>query len=112
VSGARDQVSIVDDQQMKLKTKQDYWRAFRVVKRVIDKWDPYYLIGSGAPLDEFEPEVYRILPLLQTILSEADAARAVSEVFSEQFEPEYFTPEQCGKVGSELFEELRREGLI
>jgi hypothetical protein len=95
-----------------LKTKADYVRACRVVKRVIDEWDPYSLLAQGAPRDEFEAEVAAIARLIPTMHSRDAAAQAVSGVFSAAFEAKYFGLEACRRVGARLFDALRSDGLL
>ena len=36
-----------------MRTRADYDHAFGVVRQVIHAWDPYDLIGGGAPPDEW-----------------------------------------------------------
>ena len=95
-----------------MKTKKDYKHAQFVVKKVIDAWDPYALLESGAPDDEFSPEVDKIVSQLPHIKSEDDAIQAVSTVMSSAFEAENFTLEKCTNVGKELFARCKEEGLI
>jgi hypothetical protein len=44
-----------------LSSRDDYDRAFAIVRKVIAEWDPYGLIGGGAPLDEWDSAVAKIL---------------------------------------------------
>ena len=40
-----------------MRTKDDYRRAIEVVAAVIREWDPYGLLRTGAPQDEFDSEI-------------------------------------------------------
>ncbi len=93
-------------------TKTDYQRLFEVVRVLIQEWDPSGLIAGGAPLDEFDSEVARIVAQVPRIASPADAALAISGVFSSAFHPEGFTPGDCAGVGEKLYKTLREKELI
>jgi hypothetical protein len=95
-----------------MKTKEDYKRAQVVVKKVIDDWDPYALLKGGSPDDEFAPEITKIISHLPRIKTENDAINTISEVMSEAFEPEQFTPDKCTDVGRLLFVHCKEKRLI
>ena len=95
-----------------MKTRTDYDDAVATVGSVIRAWDPYSLLASGAPADEFDAEITRLVPRIRHIHSPADAATEISSVFSAAFEPEYFTPQACAEVGTRLFERLQEAGLL
>jgi hypothetical protein len=95
-----------------LRTRTDYDRAFEIVKSVIDAWDPYSLLGGGAPADEFESEATKVVTRIRHMQSPADAAREISSVFSGAFEPQWFTLDACAEVGARLYSELEKAGLL
>lgn len=97
---------------MKKKYKEKYEQMFSLVQMVINGWDPYKLLESGAPEDEFESEVASVVAKIKTIKTENDAAKVLSEVFSEAFEPHLFTVEACASVGRELFHELKKAKFV
>jgi hypothetical protein len=97
---------------MALKTTADYVRACQVTQGVINRWDPYSLLATGAPADEFEAVAASVVRYIPKIRSAADAATAISEVFSEAFEPQSFTREHCLDVGRDLFAALVTAGII
>jgi hypothetical protein len=92
--------------------KQEYTRAFEIVRGVVHAWDPYGLIAHGAPRDEFDREVACVVAQIPRIGSAFDAALALSRVFSSSFESERFEPEHCRDAGDRLFECLRQEGFV
>src|SRR5438132_5692018 len=94
------------------RTTADYVRACEVTKRVIDAWDPYCLLGQGAPPDEFEACAVQVVTFVPAMRSEEDAVAALSQVFSERFEPELFEPRHCREVGGRLFQALCNAGLL
>jgi hypothetical protein len=95
-----------------MKTKPDYKVKFQVIRLIINKWDPYGLLKSGAPQDELDREVASIAGQIPRIQSAKDAAYAVSRVFSSSFEPHLFKPNDCMNVGAKLYQALLEGGLL
>ncbi len=97
---------------MPLRTKGDYKKAFAIVREVINSWDPYCVVGGGAPLGEWESEVASIVAQIPRIRSETDAAHAVSRTFSGSLQHEGFGPESCADVGSQMYVALVEAGIL
>jgi hypothetical protein len=95
-----------------MKTRQEYETAQGIVRSVISKWDPYSLIGGGAPGDEFDDEVARILTRIREMRSPKDAAAAISAVFSTSFDPKSFSVPACAEVGMRLYSRLVNAGVL
>ena len=95
-----------------MKTRGDYDAAVLIVGAVVRAWDPYRLIESGAPADEFDAEIAKVVSCIPGISSAATAAAALSSVFSASFEPERFSPAQCAVPGQDLFIRLSIAGFI
>ena len=85
---------------------------FNRVRAVIHRWDPYNLLRGGAPPDEFDSEIRRLVAQVPRIRSDKDAAHAVSRVFSPSFQRTGFTPDDCSAVGRELFSVLAEAGDV
>jgi hypothetical protein len=86
--------------------------ANQIVSELVRQWDPYSLLASGCPNDEFDPEVSSIVSNISSIHTEQDATRIISEVFSSAFEPEHFTEDICKPYGRDLFAILDQKKLI
>lgn len=86
--------------------------TWSTVAEVIREWDPYGLLGMGAPADEFDSEISAVVAQIPRIHSAIDAAHAVSRVFSSSFEPGRFSREACAEVGARLFQRLQERGLL
>jgi hypothetical protein len=86
--------------------------AFDVVAAVIREWDPYGLLRTGSPLDEFDAEIHSLVRQLPRIATKQDAILAVSRVFSAAFDAETFKPEFCEAVGAMLFAALTESRLV
>ncbi|MFL6519519.1 MAG: hypothetical protein ACJ8NS_04805 [Chthoniobacterales bacterium] len=95
-----------------MKTRADYDSAIDVVGAVINAWDPGSLLASGAPRDEFDMEIARLVTRIRDIRSAADASREVAAVFSHYFGPEEFSVDSCSEVGARLFDELQKAHLL
>jgi hypothetical protein len=62
--------------------KAEYRELLAIVARVVAEWDPYALLDSGAPRDEFAHEVALVAAQVPRNKSAFEAARVVAEVFS------------------------------
>jgi Domain of unknown function (DUF1871) len=89
-----------------LQNRADYDRAFAVVRKAINAWDPYGLIGGGSPFDEWDSEVASIVAQIPRISSARDAAHAIARTFAGSLDHEGFSPEDCKAVGAQVFQEL------
>ncbi len=87
-------------------------QRFAVIARVVNKWDPYGLLASGAPPDEFHPEIRAIAWEIANVHSADAAVALVAKVYSAYFTPTDFPVERCRAVGLELFAELQAAGLV
>jgi hypothetical protein len=97
---------------MSRRTRQDYDKAFAVVKAVIGEWDPFGLFGGGAPDDEWDSEVASIVAQIPRIGGGRDAAHAVSRVFASSLERDRFGPDECDIVGKKLFDALVEAAIL
>jgi hypothetical protein len=95
-----------------VKDRRQYERAVQIVGYVIHKWDPYGLLASGAPADEFSDEIARIVVAASKAQGPNDLADALSAILSQAFEPHAFTPADCLFHASKIFYRLRDEKLI
>ena len=95
-----------------MRTRLQYDQAFQIVREVVASWDPYNLIASGGPPDEFDGVIARLLPRLQNVASGAEAAEAVSVVFGDAFGETGFDVGSCADVGKQLHDRLAAAGLL
>ena len=79
---------------------------------MIHKWDPYAMLASGCPKDEFDGEIASLVTQIPRIRSSRDAADAISRVFSAAFGREAFMPKDCAAAGNNLFAALCTHGLV
>lgn len=62
--------------------RAEYRKMWDVTAGVVKSWDPYGLLGSGAPGDEFDREIASLVAQIPRIHSELDAAHAISRTFA------------------------------
>ncbi len=95
-----------------ISTRADYDKAFAVVRSIVNGWDPYSLISNGAPADEFDSSVAKVVAGIKAMKSSSAAAEGISRIFAEEFGEEGLSPSDCLGVAEELMSALGREGLL
>jgi Domain of unknown function (DUF1871) len=89
-----------------------YQQMWNVTAGIIRDWDPYGLLGGGAPGDELDREIASLVAQIPRIHSAADATQAVLRIFASSFEAHSFTEEKCSEVGKQLYAALAEQGLL
>ncbi|MGC4031581.1 MAG: hypothetical protein QM754_07590 [Tepidisphaeraceae bacterium] len=95
-----------------MRSRNDYDRAFAVIREVVSDWDPLSLLSMGSPADEWDREIASLVGQIPRIASPIDAAHAVSRIFSASLYPDGFEPEACAEVGQRLYARLVAAGLV
>jgi hypothetical protein len=95
-----------------MRDRHQYDLAFALVREAVAQWDPLGLIGGGAPADEWDAEVARLLPRLQRARSVEEAGAAVTAVFGQALGSDGPDAAACAKFGQELHSRLTSAGLI
>lgn len=72
-------------------SKEDYRELYEELVQVLYRHDPIGLASSGAPHDEYEPEVGTIISRLRSAANAEDVTRIVYEEFSHWFGAESTT---------------------
>jgi hypothetical protein len=73
---------------LKLTSRLHYQNLHRGLTALLYRHDPLGLAASGAPKDEYEPEVSTIIPRLKDANSAEDVRRIVHEEFLHWFDSE------------------------
>ena len=97
---------------MTLRDRESYDRAFAIVRSTINAWDPEGLVSGGAPLDEWDSEVAKIVAQIPRMRNEQDAVHAISRIFSGALEPGPYRAENCESVGRSLYKALADANLL
>jgi hypothetical protein len=96
-----------------VKDRRDYEQALEIIGNVVRAWDPYCLIAEGAPPDQFDSEIAKVIARIPSFRSSNDVARALSEIFSESFGPEeQFSVADCSDPAAQIFLELGHAKLL
>ena len=95
-----------------LKSRDDYDRAIAVTREVVHAWDPYDLISGGAPADEFDDEIARLVARLPRITEAKDAGQHVEEIFTAQFGRGVIDRAEADAIGERWFAALTEAGLM
>jgi hypothetical protein len=83
------------------------------VSQMLRETDPIGLIGCGAPLDEYDPEVGTILPRLRGATSASDIHRIVHEEFVRWFGAETAGgPEAYEQTAQRIWEVVNRDEAV
>ena len=86
-------------------SKEAYRELYEELVRILYRHDPIGLASSGAPHDEYEPEVGTIIPRLGSAASAEDVTRIVYEEFCRWFGAESTTGPQkvYAPIGDEVW---------
>jgi hypothetical protein len=95
-----------------MRDRHQYDLAFALVREAVAQWDPLGLIGGGAPADEWDAEVARLLPRLERARSPEEAGAAVTAVFGETLRDSAPDEASCVRFGRELHSRLTSAGLL
>ena len=74
------------------------------VRDIVNKYDPITLLESGCPIDEYDPEVKKIIPLFQIVKSIDQLQDLIYEIFVSMFDEKIAGPKnKYRKLSEELF---------
>ena len=94
-----------------MKTKQDFKHAVEILREAINEIDPYSLLASGSPDDEFENEINSIASQLSSCESGKDIAHTIARVFTSSFGEE-FESSQFLSEGEDVYTKLQSNDLV
>jgi hypothetical protein len=76
-------------------------KLFKIVKKIINEWDPEGLLSCGAPEDEYEPEIEEIIFRIKNENTLNEIGTIVSDVFTSWFnDPIKYTIKNCMEVAN------------
>jgi hypothetical protein len=85
-------------------------KIFEIVKKIIDEWNPYDLLSTGAPSDEFDAESRNIANKITKENSVKDIAIIISKVFSSSFEP--FSVDEYMGIAEKIYKHKRNGPVV
>ena len=86
-------------------------RSYEIVKESIDKFDVFGFLETGAPADEYDPEIKSIVKQLNRCNSVIDISHTISRVFNSYFSNRFhdsFFNEQAEYI----YQKLKSDKLI
>ena len=92
--------------------RRDYETAIEIIGTVIRAWDPNCLIAEGAPTDEYDGQIAKITAGARNFRHAADAAHAISAVFSASFGLDAFSVPDCKDPARRIFTQLAFAKLL
>jgi hypothetical protein len=95
-----------------MKTRKEYDDAFRVVRAAVASWNPLGTLDGGAPEDEWDLEIARLLPRIQRAITSADVAREIAVAFGESIGGVPIAPKEINDVATAIFLRLKTADLL
>lgn len=65
--------------------KDNYEKISEEIKKIVNEVDPVYLIGAGAPSDEYDSEINRIISSLKDMDKVNDVFHVLNKTFGDSF---------------------------
>ena len=96
---------------LSVKTREDYDRAIVLTRELMHAWDPGKLLAGGAPRDELDDEVARLVARIPRIAGPDDAGHHVAEVFTAQFGRGVLDATESARIGANWYAALVEAGL-
>ena len=95
-----------------MKSREDYDRAVVLTRHLVRDWDPHSVLKLGAPDDEFDDEIARLVARIPRLTGPADAGRHVAEVFTAQFGQGVLAAKDSARIGERWYAALLEAGLL
>jgi hypothetical protein len=97
------------DQPVHQKLKETYQTLVAEMAIILRRADPLELVSVGAPRDEYDEEVARLVAKLRTASSPADVQVVLREVFGGWREGTSDSPSCIERVASEIWQVWQRQ---
>lgn len=80
-------------------------KPFKIVKKIVDEWDPMKLLAMECPDDEYHPEIEKITALLPEVKNVEELADKINQIFTFAFD-KTMIHEECMKVAERILKSL------
>jgi hypothetical protein len=77
-------------------------QIYVLIKRAIDRADPIHLLETGAPDDEYEPEIREIASRVGECMNLEEMQRLLHEVFTKWFDERIAGPKERYRAPAEV----------
>ncbi|HNS16405.1 MAG TPA: hypothetical protein PKI34_01120 [Bacteroidales bacterium] len=84
--------------------KQKYGHLFDELRDILNVFDPICMIGLGAPVDEYDPEVATIILSIHSVNSEAATLELIYREFTRWFSSAAGEKRRYESLAKEIYE--------
>jgi Domain of unknown function (DUF1871) len=95
-----------------VQTREQYDQAIAICRDAIAQWDPFALLAGGAPADEYDLEISKLVPKIRDARASSDVAIAISAIFGDSFGHALHRSGESINVAAEIYNRLRSAGLL
>lgn len=82
--------------------KNNFKTTIKIITKIVNEWDPYCLLESGAPIDEFSSEINSIACQIKPNQTIDELSKIVLNVFGSAFGYEDFKIDECKKIAEKI----------
>lgn len=94
-----------------MRTKKDYEKAIEIVRSSFHRIDPYALLEGGAPDDEFDSEIQKIIAKYSEWNSAQDVTNSIVSVLNASFDG-LFQGREFETEAQVVYTEFRSHGFL
>src|SRR5688572_7024510 len=95
-----------------MKSREDYDRAVVLTRTLVREWDPGGMLRKGAPDDEWDDEIARLVARIPRVAGADDAGRHIAEVFTAAFGRGVLNADASADFGRRWHAALGESGLL
>ena len=83
---------------------------FKIVKNIIDEWDPIELLAMHCPPDEYDIEIKEIMNFLNKETKLEELSAKIYYIFLDYFGDDTFTKtkEECSIIADKIIQETKK----
>ena len=82
--------------------KDKYKEILKIVKKVVNEWDPVDLLAFDCPEDEYAIEIQRITTATLRANTVEDLAREIDDILNEFFDGDYKKSKDCFMIADKI----------
>ena len=76
--------------------------TFKIIKKIIDEWDPHGLLAMECPDDEYHPEIEKITYAILQLKDKEKLADIINETFTHAFGGDYRKSRDCFIIAEKI----------
>lgn len=86
--------------------KDNYNETFKVVKKIVNEWDPVDLLSIDCPEDEYEFEIQQIVSATRSLNNVEELAGKINEILYKAFEEDFKKSKDCLMIADKILKRL------